>query len=131
FLQDLTLGLIAHDENFYSQAIAVLAARPRPTLRTLYVGDFSRDESELNWADLGDFTELWPQVPNLRELTLRGGTMRIGPVSLPKLERLTTITGGLGPDSVESIARAEWPELRFLSLQIGRGHEGAATDARC
>jgi len=132
FLQDLTLGMVNFDGgNFYELAIAALAAKPRPALRTLSIGDFSRDESELNWASLGDMTALWPQLPGLRELTLRAGSMKLGPISLAKLERFTTITGGLDAESVEHVARAAWPALRMLSLQIGLAHQGGAIDVRC
>ena len=132
FLQRLTLGMVNFDGgNFYEYAIKALAEHPRPTLTTLVIGDFTRDQSELNWATLGGLHALWPQVPNLRELTLRGGSMkRLGPISLPKLERFTTITGGLDAESLEHIARAAWPELHMLSLQIGLGHQGAATNVR-
>lgn len=132
FLRQLTLGMVNFDGgNDYEPAIEALAAAPRPTLRTLYLGDFTRDQSELNWASLGGLHALWPQVPNLRELTLRGGSMKqLGPISLPKLARFTTITGGLDAESLEHIARAAWPELRLLSLQIGLGHQGAATNVR-
>jgi len=129
FLQHLTIGMVVHDDNHYDKPIAALAACPRPALRTLFVGDFDRDECELNWAQLGDLSALWPAVPGLRELTLRGGSMTIGPISLPKLERLTTITGGLDPVSLGHIATADWPCLTHLSLQVGRASEGAAQEA--
>jgi uncharacterized protein (TIGR02996 family) len=131
FLQALTVGMVDFGGNSYQHAIHALAAAPRPTLRTLYIGDFTRDQCELNWATLDGLHALWPRVPNLRELTLRGGSMKqLGPISLPRLERFTTITGGLDAESLEHIARAAWPELRMLSLQIGLGHQGAATNVR-
>ena len=54
--------------------------------------------------------------------------MQLGPIELPRLEQLTTITGGLDGDSARHIAEASWPALERMSLQLGRGHEGAVTD---
>ncbi|MEO8705571.1 MAG: hypothetical protein ABI867_36410 [Kofleriaceae bacterium] len=126
FLQDLTIGLVGGASK-YDAATAALARRRR-ALRTLFIGEFAQEECELNWTDLGDLTPLWPMVPELRELTLRGGTMAIGSIDLPKLETLTTITGGLPHDSLAAIAAASWPALHTLSLHVGMQSEGAAGD---
>ncbi len=128
FLQHLTVGLVRHDDNVYTGVTAALAAKPRPTLRTLFLGDFGYEDCELNWTQLGDLSPLWPAVPNLRELTLRAGQMAIGPISLPALETLTTITGGLDGESLRQIAAAEWPSLTELSLQVGPSRGGATRD---
>jgi uncharacterized protein (TIGR02996 family) len=119
FLQHLTVGIVRHDDQRYQGVIDVLAARPRPALRTLHLGDFDPDDCELNWSSIGDCARLWPMVPGLRALVLRSGDMRIGPVSLPALERLATITGGLDEHSLRELARADWPSLVELSLQVG------------
>ena len=129
FLQRLTIGLVRHDDNTYQRVAAVLARHPRRALRSLVLGDFGYEDCELNWTDLGDLSELWAATPNLRSLTLRGGHMRLGPIHLPRLEQLDTITGGLDPVSLGHLAAAAWPELVELALQIGVGHEGAATTA--
>lgn len=126
FVQDLTLGLVKLEGDGWQAATLAIAKRPRRALRKLFIGDFTYEECELNWTKLGDLSKLWPAVPNLRELTLRSGSMTIGPIDLPKLESLTTITGGLGEDSAERLAAANWPELRTLSLQVGRRDCGAA-----
>jgi uncharacterized protein (TIGR02996 family) len=129
FLQDLTVGLVRHDDNVYAGVAGVIARRPRPALRRLFLGAFDRDECELNWTSTGDLSPLWPAVAELRELTLRAGSMQLGPIHLPKLEKLATITGGLDEISLGHIAAASWPALRALSLHVGRGREGAATEA--
>ena len=129
FLQHLTVGIVVHDNNTYEQLCAVLARRKRSSLRTLYLGDFEQEECELNWARVGDISSLWAAVPKLRELTLRAGSMTLGPIHLPELEMFRTITGGLDATSLGHIAAADWPRLETLSLQIGLGREGAATSA--
>jgi len=119
FLQHLVVGLVRQDANQYDTITEVLARRPRPTLRSLTLGDFARDECELNWSDLGDLSRLWAAVPELERLVLRGGTMGLGGIQLPVLQELTTITGGLDAGSARAIADAEWPALTKLSLQYG------------
>lgn len=128
FLQRLVVGIVQHDGNTYQGVGLVLAQKVRPSLRTLVLGDFSYEETELNWSTIGDVSDLWPAVPNLRDLSLRSGSMDLGPIDLPKLERLATITGGLDPVSARHIAEASWPALEVMSLQLGRGGEGAVTD---
>ncbi|MEJ7597152.1 MAG: hypothetical protein WKG01_04515, partial [Kofleriaceae bacterium] len=128
FLQRLTLGIVKLDGNCYREVTDVIARKPRPSLRTLFVGDFGSVDTELNWSAIDGISALWPMVPNLRELTLRSGTIEIGPIDLPQLERLTTVSGGFAAAEVAHLAAASWPSLTDLSLQFGRGHEGAATD---
>jgi uncharacterized protein (TIGR02996 family) len=95
---------------------------PGRFLQELTLGIIRRDANNSG-------TTLWPMVPDLRELTLRGGRMTIGAIDLPKLETLTTITGGLDHASLAYIAAADWPELHTLALHVGLSSEGAACDA--
>jgi hypothetical protein len=97
-------------------------------LTELSLGDFGYEECELNWAEISDTKTLWPAVPRLRKLWLRAGTMQLDGIDLPELRELETITGGLPPEALAAIARADWPKLERLSLQIGCGHQDAATD---
>ena len=128
FVQDLTLGLARHDDNDYSAACAAIGARPRVALETLRIGDFTRDECELNWTSIADASPLWPALPRLRELTLRAGAMGLVGIDLPQLRRLMIVTGGLSAASLDAIAKADWPELRELFVQVGASGENAATD---
>jgi uncharacterized protein (TIGR02996 family) len=129
FLQQLTVGLVTFEDNSYQGVAERLSAYLRPTLRGLFLGDFGYEETELNWSTIGDLSCLWPAVPRLEKLTLRSGSMTLGAIELPELRELTTITGGLGSDSVRAIAGASWPRLERLALQIGRVGEGATGDA--
>jgi uncharacterized protein (TIGR02996 family) len=127
FLQDLTVGIVRYHDNSYDDVTAALARRPRPSLRRLFLGDFESEETELNWSRIGDLSALWASVTELRHLILRSGTMTIGPIDLPKLESLTTITGGLDDTSCRAIGHARWPALTTISLMVGRRSEGACT----
>jgi uncharacterized protein (TIGR02996 family) len=128
FIEKLTLGLVRHDDNDYGGACKAIGARLRPALIELELGDFDRDECELNWTAISDAAPLWPAVPRLRKLYLRAGSMRLGPIELPELRELETVTGGMSDESLRAIANANWPKLERLSLQIGLGSEGASTD---
>ncbi len=120
FIDDLTLGIVKiEDSNSYTGCMKVLGARTLRTLRSLYIGDFASEETELNWSHLGDASVFYAAVPNLRTLTLRSGTMTLGAIDLPELRAFTTLTGGLQRDAIESIAGARWPKLERLALQIG------------
>lgn len=128
FLRDLVVGLVMHDDQKYDDVAAVLARRPRPLLDRLAFGDFGSEDCELNWSSTGDLSALWKQVPNLRALSLRSGHITTGPIDLPKLETLTTITGGMSAATLGHLASAWWPALRDLALQIGCRRESATTD---
>ncbi len=128
FLQHLVVGLVRHDANNYDGVAAVLARRVRPTLRSLMLGDFDRDECELNWSTIGDLSALWPAVPNLTKLWLRSGAMGLAGIHLPRLEELQTITGGLSASSARAIADAAWPALVRLSLQYGPESDAGIDD---
>jgi hypothetical protein len=125
FVRDLTIGIVDFEANDYVAEMAVLAARARPLLRSLFLGDFARDETELNWTRLGDAGRLWAALPNLREVTLRSGSMELGELVLPELRTFTILTGGLCKPQLQSIARAQWPKLERLSVQLGSGRYGS------
>ena len=125
FVRELTIGITDFESNDYGAEMAVLAARPRPLLRSLYLGDFAREETELNWSNLGDAGAMWAALPNLREVTLRSGSMTLGELALPELRSFTTLTGGLRKTELASIARARWPKLEHLSLQLGSSSYGS------
>lgn len=128
FLEELTVGLASRDsENFYGGVCELIGARST-ALRSLFLGDFSSDESELNWSHLGNAEPLWRGAPYLERLVLRSGSMSLGAIVAPALRSFTTITGGLDADAVRSIASAQWPKLETLSLQFGRPDYGATDD---
>lgn len=130
FTQSLTVGIVDFEGNTYDEVIKAIARRPRPCLRSLFLGDFSRDETELNWSAIGNISPLYKSLPGLRSLTLRSGSMRFSAMNLPKLERLETITGGLTSKEVRSICDADWPELQELSLDIGSVQWGSNVTMR-
>jgi hypothetical protein len=120
FLQNLTLGIQRFDGNNYAEAAKVIAKRKRPALRSLFVGDFHSEETELNWSDTGLMQPLYKALPNLEHLTLRSGGISTGKIELPNLRSFTVISGGLSTDSLKQIAAAKWPKLEKLTVQLGQ-----------
>ena len=124
FLRELTVGIVTHDDNSYGGIARELGKRYLPSLRTLFLGDFSSDETELNWSSLGNVQPMYAALPDLRALKVRSGSMTLGAIVLPRLERFEVITGGLDGKAARSIAAAAWPSLRELSIQVGPSYRG-------
>jgi hypothetical protein len=128
FVARLTIGLVRHDANDYAGVCQVIGARLRPALHELELGDFDRDECELNWSSIVTLPRLWASIPRLRKLYLRAGSMQLDGIDLPELRELETVTGGMPPEALAAVANANWPKLEWLSLQVGLAHQNAATD---
>lgn len=127
FLRALTLGALELDDNVdYSQALATLAARAGelPSLNELFVGDFTSEECELSWSELGDASPLYTAFPRLHSLKLRAGTMDLGELALPNLVAFALETGGLTRENLRAVREAKWPRLRSLSLWFGQEDYG-------
>ncbi len=119
FLRDLAVGIVTDEDNSYDDIAKCIGERDLPTLRSLVLGDFYSEETELNWSHTGDLSPLYRAVPNLRRLTIRSGSLELGKIELPSLEALTVISGGLDPSALRSICNAAWPNLTSLSVQLG------------
>lgn len=126
FVVDLTVGIATFIDNDYYGVMTTIGARPRPMLRSLFIGDFRSEETELNWSGLGDASTFYAATPNLRELVLRSGNrITLGAIELPELRSFATLTGGLTKPAIESMVTARWPKLERLSLQIGSRRYGS------
>jgi hypothetical protein len=124
-LQALSIGIVEFEENTYDGVIEkTLATHALPALRSLFLGDFSSDETEVSWSSIGDLAKLYPAVANLESLKLRSGTMKLGRIVLPRLRTLEIETGGLDKATLKSIVNAELPSLETLSLFFGSSNYG-------
>jgi uncharacterized protein (TIGR02996 family) len=121
FIRELTVGLVDDQGNSYDPITALLAKRgPLPTLRSLYYGSFTYEETELNWSSIGNLAKLYAAVPKLQRLKLRSGdAMKLGTIVLPELREFSTVTGGMQAASAKAIATATWPKLETLDLMLG------------
>jgi uncharacterized protein (TIGR02996 family) len=126
FLRELTVGLASSEgENDYDDVIKVIARSAPRTLRSLFIGDFTSDETELSWSNMGNAAPLWKALPGLREVKLRSGSMTLGTLELPECRRFVVETGGLSRASMKSIAQATWPRLEVLEVWFGSESYGA------
>jgi hypothetical protein len=95
-------------------AAAVIARRPRPTLRRLAIGNHG--------AGTGDVSALWPAVTELRELVIEGSGAALGDVRAPRLERFAfdfgyDVAGGQPIEFLAPLLAGEGvPGLRALAL---------------
>jgi len=130
FLRELTVGIVRFSDNSYDGIAKLLGKRHLPALRSLYLGDFSGEDTETSWSQLGNLQPIYAAVPNLRSLRLCSGSMNLGKILHPTLERFEVTTGGLDPKSARAIASAVWPSLRTLSLMIGQERYGGTATAK-
>ena len=122
FLQSLTVGIVQMVDNSYDAVIREIGRRPRPALRSLFLGDFDGEQTEISWSSLGDITKLCGACERLESLTLKSGPMNFGKpgqLVFPHLRELRVITGGLGKDSLKAILTAQLPSLERLDLYFG------------
>jgi hypothetical protein len=109
--------------------VDTISAAPRPLLRELVLADYVHvadeweDSTDL-WAPLGDVSRLWPKLPALEKLTLRGiQSMSFGEIVLP-MARSVAIRGGLSSENLASIAAAHWPQVERLEILLGDPDDG-------
>jgi uncharacterized protein (TIGR02996 family) len=76
---------------------------------------------DISSTNLGRLGPLCPALSRLKHLRIRMGAMDLSAISLPHLESLTIVTGGLTEQNLRDIAEAEWPSLTKLSLCVGQG----------
>lgn len=140
------------NEDDLQTMIDVLAEKQRPTIRSLFFGDFkyagaARDEdrgedTEISWYAIGDLSKLWVQVPNLETLIIQCGSSQsaiagvgatLGEVVLPKLKHFEYRTGGLEQATMQSIAQMQAPALEHIDVWFGQDNYGGTStidDAR-
>ena len=119
FLHVLALG--APPDNDWRRVLPILAEGGERPLRILFLGDSSSTSSDPRpaFAPLGDVSCLWPALPHLRCVELRGGTMTVGDLALPSLRELVVETSALQRETVRSLCSRRWPHLEKLVLWFG------------
>lgn len=103
--------------------------RERPAhLTELHLGAFDGDRCDISSYAVGDISTIWQGLPTLRTMKVTGGSFELGTIAAPQLERLELRTGGLTAANVQSIATAEWPNLRHLDVCFGDHNYGGDTE---
>jgi hypothetical protein len=128
-LEELNIGdLCVTDSYDYSPVIELIGKDKRPSLRRLYVADFSSENCELSWSEFGDFSGIWTACPNLEEVRIHAAQFSLGTLELPKAKTFIVETGGLEAEDVKAIASAKWPALEKLEIWFGAEEYGAGGD---
>ena len=128
FLKRLSFGL-NHDvtqygarTNDYGPVVNALISRPElQRLEHLEFGlqepDIDEDSNEPEalhgW---GDLSALWPHVPRLRALRVKGSGGVLGVLDLPELRSATLELEGLEPEVFSEVIAARWPKLERFEL---------------
>ena len=119
FLHVLAVG--APPGNDWRRVVSILTEGGERPLRILFLGDSSAATPDPRpaFSPLGDLSALWPALPHLRCLELRGGAMTLGRLELPALRELVIETSALQRETVRSLCSTRWEHLEKLELWFG------------
>ncbi len=114
-------GIVEHKEKFAN-------------VKSLFVGDMDYEECEVSWIEQADYSKLWTALPGLEMLTIKGSTgLELGVIKHANLKSLEIICGGLPVSVIQSIEKADLPNLEELMLYIGvedYGFDGEVSDIK-
>ena len=103
-----------------------------PNLKGLFLGDITFEECEISWINQTDVSPLLTAFPKLEWLSVRGGNgLAFSRVRHEALRVLIVETGGLPRSALRDIFLCDFPDLRFLELQLGDesyGFDGSVED---
>ncbi len=100
-----------------------------PSLETLRMGDMESEDCELSWIVQGDYAKFWAAFPNLKGLSVQGGSgLSFGKIKHDKLESLEVVCGGLPFNIFTEVTEAQAPNLKKLNLYIGVEDYGLGGD---
>lgn len=117
--QPIVDGIVEHKEKFAN-------------VKHLFIGDMDFEECEVSWIEQADYSKLWEALPGLEKLTIKGSSeLELGKIRHSNLKSFEIICGGLPVSAIESIEKAELPQLEELMLYIGvedYGFDGDISD---
>lgn len=119
--QPIVDGIVEHKEKFAN-------------VKRLFIGDMDFEECEVSWIEQADYSKLWAALPGLEMLTIKGSSeLELGEIKHSNLKSLEIICGGLPVSVIQSIEKAELPQLEELMLYIGvedYGFDGDVSDIK-
>lgn len=119
--QPIVDGIVEHNEKFAN-------------VKRLFIGDMDFEECEVSWIEQADYSKLWAALPGLEMLTIKGSSeLELGEIKHSNLKSLEIICGGLPVSVIQSIEKAELPQLEELMLYIGvedYGFDGDVSDIK-
>jgi hypothetical protein len=105
---------------------ALVAAKDQLTsLKAVFLGDITYDESEISWINQSDMSPLLAAYPNLEVLQVRGGEgLAFNSLHHEQLKTLIVQTGGLSRNTIAQIFAGNLPALEHLELWLGSDYYG-------
>ena len=105
---------------------ALVAAKERLTsLKAVFIGDITYEESEISWINQSDISPLLAAYPNLDVLQVRGGKgLAFSSLHHDQIKTLIIQTGGLSRDAIAQIFAGNLPALEHLELWLGSDYYG-------
>lgn len=102
------------------------------SLRAIFLGDITYEESELSWINQTDIGPLLRSYPKLEQLTIRGSNgLTISRVQHSALREFAIESGGLPRSVIRELFSCELPALERLELLLGEenyGFDGSVED---
>jgi hypothetical protein len=128
-LEGLVIG--PWDQEMYERSSsivvdALVAAKEQLTsLKAVFIGDITYEESEISWIDQSDMSPLLVAYPNLEVLQVRGGNgLAFSSLHHEHLKTLIVQTGGLSRNTIAQIFAGNLPALEHLELWLGSDYYG-------
>ncbi len=105
---------------------ALVAAKDQLTsLKAVFLGDITYEESEISWINQSDMSPLLAAYPNLEVLQVRGGEgLAFNSLHHEHLKTLIVQTGGLSRNTIAQIFAGNLPALEHLELWLGSNYYG-------
>lgn len=99
------------------------------SVKHLFVGDMTYEESEISWIQQGNYTDFWKHFPGLESFGLRGGNqLTLGKIELPNLKHMVIETGGLPGQVIDDLNKSDLPNLEYLELWLGTDEYGSTVE---
>ena len=114
FIRELDFGL-SYD-SWAAVARQVTKAKHPELVNALRFDAFDPQSVALEDVDAGEFDEVWPRLPELRELKIVAGAMDPGELVLPELRTFSRLGGGFSGREIRALTTARWPKLERLEL---------------
>ena len=124
FVRELNFGVSY--EQWGAAALQVTRARHPELITALRFDAFDASGFGLSEIDAGDFSDVWPRLPELREVRVVAGDMEPGELAFPELRSFSRL-GGMTSHELRAIARAHWPKLERLELGFAHEDRGDTT----
>jgi hypothetical protein len=105
-----------------------------PALRSLFLGDVVREESDVAYIKHGDLMPIFSAFPALESFHVRGsgyttfGESPFRPFAHAALRTLVFESGGLSPSIIRAVGECDFPALEHLEFYFGdENYDGGAT----